>query len=209
MNLRVLLVDDERMARVVMRGLLAEHPDVEVVAEAHSVDSAAEALAEHQPDLVFLDVQMPGGEGVRLFERTEVRARVVFVTAFDHYAVRAFELHALDYLLKPVEPERLAVALDRARAATGAEAPREETSTGQLALDELLCLPHRGGKRFFRVREITHLSAADDYCALHLDDGTELLSSWPIKDWLERLPDSFLTVIPTIQAIVSRLFSVW
>jgi len=194
MTLRALLVDDERLARVVLRGLLDEHEDVEVVAEAHSVDSAVAALAEHSPDLVFLDVQMPGGEGTRLFERTEVQARVIFVTAHDHYAVRAFELNALDYLLKPVEPERLAEALDRARQAQGPVVPQEAQPQGGLELDELLCLPHKGGMRFVRVREILRLSADGDYCFVHLVDGTRILTSSSLTEWEDRLPEPFLRV---------------
>jgi two-component system, LytTR family, response regulator len=194
MTLRALLVDDERLARVVLRGLLHEHADVEVVAEAHSVDSAVAALIEHAPDLVFLDVQMPGGDGTRLFERTAVRGRVIFVTAYDHYAVRAFELNALDYLLKPVEPERLAQALDRARLAQGPLVPEEAQPPEGLHLDELLCLPHHGGMRFFRVREITRLSADGDYCIVHLAGGTRILSSSSLTDWENRLPEPFLRV---------------
>ena len=200
--LRALIVDDERLARVVLRDLLSDHEDVEVVAEVASVDAAVVALAEHDPDVVFLDVQMPGGDGTKLFDRTDVDAHVVFVTAFDHYAVRAFELNALDYLLKPVAPDRLTEALERVRSRgrgrdrgreSGTGSP-EEADTGPLALDELVCLPHRGAMRFFRVQELTHLEAAGDYCELHLEDGTQLMSSMPLKHWEDRLPDRFLRV---------------
>jgi two-component system, LytTR family, response regulator len=194
MTLRALVVDDERLARVVLRSLLADHPDIEVVAEAGSVDSAVDALAEHDPDLVFLEVQMPGDEGTRLFERTDVRAWVIFVTAFDHYAVQAFQLNALDYLLKPVEPDRLAVALERARDQPRPVTALEQTPQGPLDLDELLCLPHRGGMRFFRVRDITHFSAEVDYCKVHLEDGSSLLSNTALKDWDDRLPTPFQRV---------------
>ncbi|MEZ4234669.1 MAG: LytTR family transcriptional regulator DNA-binding domain-containing protein [Myxococcota bacterium] len=162
---------------------------------AGSVDAAVAALEQFDPDVVFLDVQMPGGEGTTLFDRTEVDAQVVFVTAYDQYAVRAFEVHALDYLLKPVAPERLAEALDRVRARVGAPTvPTEGEDDAPLSLDELVCLPHRGAMRFFRVRDVVHLQAADDYCELHLVDGTALLSNTPLKDWEARLPDVFLRV---------------
>jgi len=191
-TLRAVIVDDERLARVVLKGLLAAHPDVQVVGEADSLSAAAEALAEHTPDLVFLDVQLPDGEGTALFDRMAVEARVVFVTAWDRYAVRAFELNALDYLLKPVEPERLAATLGRARAV--AEPLMEVAHDGQLEAEELLCLPHRGGMRFFRVREVCHISAADDYSMVHLVDGTAILSSKALKDWAAQLPAAFLQI---------------
>jgi two-component system, LytTR family, response regulator len=190
--MRALIVDDERLARVVLKGLLVDHADVEVVGEADSVETAAAAIDALHPDVVFLDVQMPGGDGTRLFDEAEVDAAVIFVTAWDRYAVRAFELAALDYLLKPVAPERLAEALDRVRS-RGRPVPAV-ASPGPLASDEIVCVPHRGGMRFFRVRDLVRLSAADDYCLLGLADGTELLSSVPLKDWEARLPEPFLRV---------------
>ncbi len=195
MTMRALIVDDERLARRVLERMLAAFPDIEVVGEANGLDAAVTALEQLRPDLVFLDVQMPGGDGTQLFERTDVRARVIFVTAWDQYAVRAFELNALDYLLKPVDPQRLGQAVERARASARFQAPPELSSEDPLANEELLCLPHRGGMRFFRVRDLVHLAAADDYCELHLSDGVTLLSSQPLKVWEARLPTpAFLRV---------------
>lgn len=112
--LRVLLVDDERLARADMRRLLAAHARVEVVGEAASAAEAREAIASLGPDLVFLDVQMPGESGFDLLASLDrVPPAVVFTTAFDRYAIDAFRVNALDYLLKPVDPERLAEALGR------------------------------------------------------------------------------------------------
>lgn len=191
--MRALLVDDERLARAVLRSELAAHPDVEIVAEADSVDAAVEILRQQPVDLIFLDVQMPGGSGLTLFDRLPVEAHVIFVTAWDRYAVRAFEVHALDYLLKPVSPERLGRALDRAREQRTAPAP-EIPSDAPLAPDEIVCLPTATGMRFFRVREITHLTAAGDYVEVHLLSGPAVLSSTPLRTWEERLPDAFVRI---------------
>jgi DNA-binding LytR/AlgR family response regulator len=114
--LRVVLVDDEPLARARARRMLAELGGAVVVGEAGDVDQAAELLAHVAADVILLDVQMPGGDGFSLLPRLTERPAVIFVTAFDHYAVRAFEENAVDYLLKPFRPERLAKALDRARA---------------------------------------------------------------------------------------------
>ena len=112
--LRVLLVDDERLARADMRRLLAAYTRVEVVGEAASAAEARAALAALAPDLVFLDVQMPGESGFDLLASLDAAPpAVVFTTAFDRYALDAFRVNALDYLLKPVDPERLAEALGR------------------------------------------------------------------------------------------------
>ena len=113
--LRVLVVDDEALSRARTCRLLEEIGGATVVGEAASVDEAARLAGETAPELVLLDIQMPGEDGFALLPRLAPRPAIVFVTAFDHYAVRAFEAHAVDYLLKPFRKERLADALDRAR----------------------------------------------------------------------------------------------
>ena len=113
--LRVVIVDDEPLARARARRLLAGQPAVEVVAEAGNAAEAAAAIAGTAPDVVLLDVQLPDADGFQLLARLPRRPAVVFVTAYDHYAVRAFEENAVDYLLKPFRPERLAAALERVR----------------------------------------------------------------------------------------------
>jgi two-component system LytT family response regulator len=118
-TVRVLIVDDEPLARDCMRLALRSVPGVKIVAECGDGASAVEAIRRHVPDVVFLDVQMPGLDGFAVLERIETTTMpvVVFVTAFDSHAIRAFEVHALDYVLKPFPDERLVAALDRARAA--------------------------------------------------------------------------------------------
>jgi two-component system LytT family response regulator len=115
--IRVLVVDDERPARTKLQRLLRSAADVELVAEAEDGETAVDKVRDLRPDLLFLDVQMPGldGFGVMAELEAEERPLVVFVTAFDEYAVRAFEVHAVDYLLKPVAPDRFATTLDRVR----------------------------------------------------------------------------------------------
>lgn len=114
MNWKTLIVDDERLARAELKRLLAAHPQIEIVAEADSADSA-KALLQQQPDiaLVFLDIQMPGSTGLELAAGLRADLLFVFCTAFDSYALDAFELNALDYLVKPVSPQRLAASLQR------------------------------------------------------------------------------------------------
>ncbi len=114
-TLRALLVDDEPLARARLQRMLGARGDVQVVGEAGSVAEAAPLVDQLAPDIVFLDVQMPGEDGFALLSRIRHRPAVVFVTAFDHYAVRAFEANAVDYLMKPFRPERLAAAVERAR----------------------------------------------------------------------------------------------
>jgi two-component system LytT family response regulator len=125
---RAILVDDERLARQELRRLLAAHPDVEIVAEARNADEAEDLLERHEPDLLFLDIQMPGRSGLEMLERYANPPQTILTTAFDRYALRGFELNAVDYLLKPIAPERLAEALRRVRERLETRAPRQQPS---------------------------------------------------------------------------------
>src|SRR5689334_24505823 len=118
MKVRTLIVDDEPLARQRIRSLLHGEPDVEIVGDCGDATAAASAIVSLRPNLVFLDVQMPVMNGFEVLDATrdEHRPAIIFVTAYDQYAVRAFELHALDYLLKPYKRERFSDALARARA---------------------------------------------------------------------------------------------
>jgi two-component system LytT family response regulator len=191
---RVLIVDDERLARVALRSVLAERADVEIVGEADSVASARRKMAELSPDLIFLDVNMPGGSGFELF-REPVSARVVFCTAYEQFAVRAFEVNALDYLVKPVGPEQIERALSRVPAApvvasglTGSAATGSEAQDAPLVLDDLVALRESHALRFVRVRDIVHLRAADDYSEVHLSSGRPALVDVTLRRWELRLP---------------------
>jgi two-component system, LytTR family, response regulator len=121
--MRVLIVDDEHLARQAMRRLLADHPRIEIVGEAETIEQAIAAVRETQPDLVFLDIELGGGDGFDLLAALERPPVVVFVTAYAEYAVEAFEVNAVDYLLKPVAPERLAESLVRAERELGLAFP--------------------------------------------------------------------------------------
>jgi len=117
--MKALIVDDERLARLELRRLLAAHPEVEIVGEAQTGFEARDLLRQLAPDLMFLDIQMPGMTGFELLESLDDIPDVIFTTAYDEYAIRAFEVNALDYLLKPVGPARLAAALARVRPRAG------------------------------------------------------------------------------------------
>ncbi|MEO9144500.1 MAG: response regulator [Ginsengibacter sp.] len=113
--LKVILIDDERLARSELRRLLQEFPDVEIIGEAANATEGIEKIESLSPDLIFLDIQMPGKSGFEMLVDLEKAPHVIFVTAYDEYAIKAFEVNALDYLMKPVEPKRLADALLKVR----------------------------------------------------------------------------------------------
>ncbi len=183
-RLSALIVDDERLARQELRALLAAHPEVEVSGEAASVDEAARHLERKQPDIIFLDIQMPGESGFDLFSRAPVAARVVFVTAHDAHALRAFDVNALDYLLKPVAPARLAETLARLREQAGqGGAPVRRFEYG-----DFVFIPVDGRSRFLRVSQIVTVTAAGDATVVATADGVRGRVPRSLKSWEERLP---------------------
>lgn len=188
--IRALLVDDEQPARERLRQLLAAHTDVEVVGEAEDGVQAAERIAELAPDVVFLDIQMPGASGLDVVgSLAGPRPAIVFCTAFDQYAVDAFELSATDYLLKPVNRARLAASLDRLRRATKAS-DRDRAIDAATRSDGMT--PTRFlARRGVRVRVVPRA----DVVAFTFDDGvTRLLTA----------TETF-TMQPTLGALARRL----
>lgn len=151
--MKVIIVDDEPPARREMRRLLVEIPWMEIVGEAGSAAEAEALIEELHPELIFLDIQMPGGSGFDLLSRLEHVPQVVFTTAHDEHAVHAFEVNALDYLLKPIDPRRLASTLDRVRSAAAIPAAR-----GGSVLEQLFV---RDGSRcwFVPLREVQLLTS--------------------------------------------------
>ena len=174
-KLRTIIVDDERHARQKLRALLAAHADVEIAAECANGDDAVRAIRDMRPDLVFLDVQMPGRDGFDVMRAASDAVRhVIFVTAFDQYAVRAFDVQALDYLLKPFDRVRLEKALDRARIAMRGDgdlhdrlaALMEQVRPESRPIDRMM-VKSSGRITFLRVDEIDWIEAADNYVRVH------------------------------------------
>ncbi|WP_313440061.1 LytTR family DNA-binding domain-containing protein [Stenotrophomonas sp.] len=174
-SLNVLIVDDARLARQELRTLLAALPWVHCVGEADDVPSAREAIARLKPDLVLLDVQLPSGTGFDVLEGLEQTPAVVFVTAYDAYAVRAFQANALDYLVKPVEALRLHEALERLRLRDAPAAAPAAAGAGLNAQDQVFV---RDGERcwFVAVGEIRRLVVDGNYTRLWFRDQNALLT---------------------------------
>jgi len=186
MAYRALLVDDERLARRQLRGLLASFPEVEVVGEAAAVPEALAAVQELQPEVVFLDIQMPGFSGFDFLASARGRFSTIFVTAHDRFALRAFEVNGLDYLLKPVEPAQLARAVNRLAAANVVA----ENPSSPLGANDYLFVSGAVSSRFVRVAQILYVLAAGPYSEIFVDDGSRWMMSRSITEWQARLPRS-------------------
>jgi two-component system, LytTR family, response regulator len=169
--MKALLIDDERLARNELRRLIAAFPEIEIVGEASQPKQAREQMATLRPDLLFLDVQMPGETGIEFLESLEPPIpNVIFTTAYDEFAVKAFELNALDYLLKPVDPARLAAAIDRVRHFKLSMAAKRPPAGTLDATDKVFV---REGEKcwFVEVGQIRLLESEGNYTRVHFADA--------------------------------------
>jgi two-component system, LytTR family, response regulator len=194
---RTLLIDDEAGARDDLRRLLAAHPALTIIGEAGRLADAQGLLARGDYDLVLLDIQLRGGSGFDLVPLVRPDAQIIFVTAYDQYALRAFEVNALGYLLKPVEPARLAAALRRATSAPAGP------STAALRADDVVQVKTGpGAARFVRVTDIVLVNSQDNYSEVRLADGEHILVRQTLVAWEERLPATHFMRVHR-QALVS------
>lgn len=193
--MRVMVVDDEPLARDGVRARLASHADMRWVGEAGDGESAIQAIESLQPDLVFMDVQMPGMSGIDALRRvaSQTRPLSILLTAYDNFAVAAFEIHALDYLLKPIDDQRFCESLDRARAAF-----RQHTHDGYIEPPKAWAerFTVRVGQRIaiIEATQVDWIEANDDYAGLHVGSRAYLLRE-PLHQLAKRLdPNRFLRI---------------
>lgn len=166
--MKIAIIEDSRLARAEMKRLLAAEPDIEIAGEAENADQAETLIAATQPDLLFLDINLPGRDGFELLAALDTAPRVIFCTAYNEYAVRAFEQNALDYLLKPIEPMRLARALEKARHVLDSDSARK---LSKLGLQDRVFV--RDGDRcwFVTLKDVRLFEVDGNYSRLYF--GTE------------------------------------
>ena len=196
-TIRAVLVDDEKGARMHLTERLAVHPGIMIVGEADRAQAAIDLIHRAKPDVIFLDVQMPGGTGFSLLPLLGDMCpppEVVFVTAYDKYALKAFEANALDYLTKPVSPPRLAVTVARLQnlfLATGG-APKDEADASApprpLEMRDLVLLREKTSLRMVEAGEICAVEAEADYTHIFLADGNKAFLRKRMNQWEEEMP---------------------
>ena len=195
--IRAVLVDDEQGARMHLAERLAAHPGIEIVGEADRAMAAIDLIQRLKPDVIFLDVQMPGGTGFSLLPllgEITPPPEVVFVTAYDKYALKAFETNALDYLTKPVSPPRLAITVERLqkRFLSTADAIKDEavasTPSQALEMRDFVLLREKPSLRMVEVGEICAVEAEADYTHIFLADGGKAFLRKRMSQWEEELP---------------------
>lgn len=196
MNIRTVIVDDEEGARESLSNILAGcFPDVEVVAKAGTIQSAAEIIELHKPHLVFLDIQMPGGDAFELLAKfSKPDFGIIFITAYDRYAIKAIKYSAFDYLLKPVDIDELRHAIMRFKASRENPSSADRLKTlldnfnhsGKL---KKLAIPNTEGIQFVELNEIIRLESEGNYTRIYFADGKKILSSKTLGEYDDLLEE--------------------
>ncbi len=180
------IVDDESLARKDLTAVISEFNEIEIVGEAKNVETAIDIINAKDPNLIFLDIKMPGESGFDLIEYINETTHIVFVTAFDEYAIRAFEINALDYLLKPVTNERMALTLEKLSDMES----KKEGELKKLLYDDQIFLKLNNKYHFLKVSNILQICSEGDYSKIETKSGEKSLALKAMKEWEERLPEN-------------------
>ncbi len=172
--MRALIIDDERLARKELTSLLAEHESIQIIGEAAYADEAFELINTENPDLLFLDIQMPGKTGFELLEMLDEVPKVIFITAYDEFALKAFEVSALDYLLKPIEPDRLSESLKKVKQE---EIKKTETSNGdkKLGLEDQVFVKDGDRCWFVSLSNVRVFESDGNYIKVYFDGNRPMI----------------------------------
>jgi len=185
MKHKTIIVDDERLARKEMSRLLAEFEEISIVGEAENLSEAVDLIEKEKPNIVFLDIQLSNENGFDLLDQVQHNFKLIFVTAFDDYAIRAFEVNALDYLLKPVNPERLAKAIER----LANDKQETKIKLRPFDFDDRVFLEINEKSFFLKVCDVSHIVSSGDYSEIFTTAGKKFLIEKPLREWEERLPE--------------------
>lgn len=189
---KAIIVDDEKLARLDLRNVLSSFEEMEIIGEANNLSSAEQLIHKLHPNLVFLDVQLRGESGFSLFDKIEFSPKskfpeldFVFVTAYDKYAFRAFDVNALDYLLKPVSPERIRQMIDKLSYIRSGNTDHFHS----LNFDDVIFLLLNTKYRFLKISSIVAITSNADYTFIYTDDKTRSVTRKTMKEWENRLPE--------------------
>lgn len=182
----VLIIDDERLARVSLTKKLRNFPEINIVGEASGIASAIKAIEALNPDLLFLDIQLSDGNGFDLLDKIDYTGKIIFVTAFDEYAFRAFEINALDYLLKPVSAERLKNVINRLKSEDQKEA---FTAISKFRYDDRIMIEQKNSIHFLKIDNIVMINASKSYTVIIAKADKKYLICRSMSEWESRLPE--------------------
>ncbi len=187
-NIKTIIVDDEMLPREDLIEILKRFSAIKVVGEASNLEEARELIKIDKPDLIFLDIKLRGENGFELLPDIPKDVKIVFVTAYDTFAVKAFEVNAQDYIMKPVNPDRLAQTIDRIIKGESNNAKKE---IGSLNYDDSIFIQLNGRYSFLKIDSILVIQSAGDYSEIIKSDKSKYLCNKSMKEWEERLPNNY------------------
>jgi two-component system LytT family response regulator len=185
-RLTALIIDDERLARLNLRKKLSMYSEIEVTGEASGIETGIRAIRDLNPDLLFLDIKLSDGTGFDLLNKADFKGNVIFQTAYDEYACRAFEINAIDYLLKPITKERLKHVITKI---ISSENEKSVHSIQRFRYDDRIMIEQKKKIHFIKVENVICIKAEREYTTLFEKGGNEYLVLKPIGDWQKELPD--------------------
>jgi two-component system LytT family response regulator len=185
-RLTALIIDDERLARINLRNKLSAFAEIEVIGEATGIATAVKAINELNPEVLFLDIQLSDGNGFDILDKVDFSGKIVFVTAYNEYACRAFEINAVDYLLKPFSKERLKTVVNRLFSNEQEQAANDLL---KFRYDDRIMIEQKKNIHFIKIENIIYIKADREYTTLYETGGKEYLVLKSIGDWEKKLPD--------------------
>ncbi len=186
-RLTAVIIDDERLARLTLKKKLTSFVEIDVIGEASGVVSGVKAVNELKPDILFLDIQMLDGTGFDLLEKVKYSGKIIFVTAYDEYALRAFQVNALDYLLKPVSIRQLKELIPKLRSDKHGET---YSTIIKFIYDDRIMIDHKGQIHFISIRDIVKISSAKDYTIINTTNNKSFCVLSSMHTWEQKLPDN-------------------
>ncbi len=184
---KALLVEDEFWAMVNLRDKLSNFPEIEIIGEAQNIKEAKKILSEKDPHVIFLDIQLKDGTGFDLLNEVEYNGKIIFVTAFDEHAIRAFEINALDYIMKPISEKRLGNAIKRIHLTN---LPIKEVPPERFNKDDRIMVSNKDFINFICISDILLISSAQDYTSVSTTQMKKYLVLRTMNEWEERLPEN-------------------
>jgi len=208
-----LIADDEQPARDRLKKLLAEHTDkIELIGEAQNGIECREMIDRLKPDLVFLDIQMPGLNGFEVLQQTSHSPVVIFCTAYDEFALKAFETNSIDYIVKPIKAERIQKSIEKLDTLKRNSDKQNllriiDSYMSQTPKKEITSIPVKLGDRmlFVRIEDVVYFSAEEKYVTIHAKDGKTFLCDFPLKSLEDKLSDKFIRIHRSLLANISRI----
>ena len=183
---RSIIIDDEKLAREDLKAVLKDFPEIELIGEAGTANEAIKLIESANPEVVFLDIQMPGKSGFDILGEVQTDAQIIFVTAYDEYAIKAFEVSAQDYLLKPVNKERLHLAIEHLQNGNAEETGNQK----KLDYNDSIFLMVNNTYQFVKVNSIINITSAGNYSEIHTNTKVKGLVLKSMREWESRLPQN-------------------